>query len=204
MKKKDYEPISMLYARLGKNEKHLHSFSAQLCRWEKRKKYLFFGKVLNYFPEVPTFLNFSRGHITNQRLIFEFPDINSNRETLGAFLKIASTITGGLYSSAFGFLGDEAIKSSKDLNDKKIISIKFEEIDKVFCWKNMCAYWAVIKGSNTELGIPFIPRFIDNEGNPASGDLFRDFLSIKDLDDFSALANKFFKVEEIRAPYLLN
>lgn len=197
-----FDPIPMQYATLKIGEHHLHSFSGMTAIWEEIRKFVLFGEITGYFPRVPTAVTFYRGHLTNLRLILESPP-KANALIL-AVIKILGEISGTGVGKFIGALSDVAVQDSNEvqriLKERKYLEFPFKNIRKVMCYQNSI-FWAVIEDDPIGMGVPFVPNYIDKEGNDDSGTIFSD--SDNHIHEFSNIVSSLLRFEHTDKPIKL-
>jgi hypothetical protein len=193
-----FSPINFMYAHLKPGERHLNSFIGQTCEWEVTRKYLIFGETTGYFPRASSIIFNYRGHITNKRIILEFPKKINNFAAL--MIKILGEISETNVGKIMAAMSESAITTNEKIEGmsegRNFLSFKFKKISKVICYSDQI-FWVVLKSSDNELGIPFIPRYINEKGEMASGDLFSLFSEADDVKEFSKIISSHLRLENI-------
>jgi hypothetical protein len=194
-----HPPISMLYATLDPGERHLHSFAGQSVEWSEDRAFLGLGAVKGYIPFPTTIIFYYRGHLTDRRMILEFPKDSNSLIIWQLLLSTVGALSGGRIAEFAHRMNDEVGESRKMQREMaetaKYFSLPYSDINTIWV-KGRVYCWATIHGDHTGLGVPFVPRYIDASGKAHQSSPWKGGINNAppEVTDFIEIISPFCKV----------
>ena len=113
-------------------------------------------------------------------------------------LQIGGVLSGSKVGDFIGHVGGQAAATFAEVQHAaetiQFFSLPYKTITKMICLRRKFV-WAVLEGSNTSLGIPFIPRDIDQKGKAHERDGFFSAAN-PEVAEFCAFVSKRCTVEK--------